>query len=240
MNNPSDPPVEEWIGRRRRVFLSGQSDVVLWFEDDSCANCATPLTHFEKRLTCDSFCRDLAAAVRYARAAISDGRVDADLDVLPSIRIQFAHLLNGGYESYGRKVTPQVRSDVITRDAGLCQTCGGPGNEVDHIEGDSNEPDNLQLLCSDCHRKKTQTLMVPAEDEEKALLLGVWAKRIFPAQPLMLADSGEWASQWRALEAARDKRLDDLAETLGVSGGRKLTKSQRGELLRQAHRSARP
>lgn len=65
-----------------------------------------------------------------------------------------------GYGAEWRK----VRKFVIDRDQGLCQNClltgkYTPGKEVDHIipksEGGTDSPDNLQLLCIPCHRKKT-------------------------------------------------------------------------------------
>jgi 5-methylcytosine-specific restriction endonuclease McrA len=54
-----------------------------------------------------------------------------------------------------------IRQAVIARDNGYCQSCGDPGNEVDHIvPGDNHSLGNLQLLCGEgtprnCHRAKT-------------------------------------------------------------------------------------
>ena len=65
-----------------------------------------------------------------------------------------------GYGHAWRK----VRQRVLRRDKGQCQHCLGqgryvPGTEVDHIqgkaEGGSDSMDNLQLLCTPCHRAKT-------------------------------------------------------------------------------------
>ncbi|MGJ4748882.1 HNH endonuclease, partial [Leptospira sp. SA-E8] len=36
-----------------------------------------------------------------------------------------------------------------------CAICGKLGREVDHIKGSSNDIENLQLLCWDCHIAKT-------------------------------------------------------------------------------------
>ena len=54
----------------------------------------------------------------------------------------------------------RLRKLVIYRDKGLCQMCEiERGNEVDHKrplrDGGRNELDNLQLLCSSCHSRKT-------------------------------------------------------------------------------------
>lgn len=48
--------------------------------------------------------------------------------------------------------------EVVKRLAGgLCQRCGAPGNQCDHIiRGDDHRLENLMWLCVDCHRAKTQ------------------------------------------------------------------------------------
>jgi 5-methylcytosine-specific restriction enzyme A len=59
-----------------------------------------------------------------------------------------------------------IRKRVMERDGWLCQPCkraGRPrtGSEVDHVvplsEGGSNDPANLQTICTPCHESKTQT-----------------------------------------------------------------------------------
>lgn len=53
---------------------------------------------------------------------------------------------------------------MVERDAGMCQQCLRQGrykaaNEVDHITpkalGGSDSFDNLEVLCRECHQKKT-------------------------------------------------------------------------------------
>lgn len=72
-------------------------------------------------------------------------------------------------EIYATTEWKRVRKFVISRANGLCEQCltlnkVKPGKEVDHITEltDTNKsdwnvaynPDNLQLLCSDCHNEK--------------------------------------------------------------------------------------
>lgn len=64
------------------------------------------------------------------------------------------------------KVYNQTAHDewVLTLRADRCVYCGGPGNEIDHIEplarGGSPEWDNLTLACAPCNRsKKAQRLL---------------------------------------------------------------------------------
>lgn len=58
----------------------------------------------------------------------------------------------------------KVRAAVFRRDCGLCQACRRTGRvaeatDVDHItskaNGGTDDMDNLQALCRDCHRAKT-------------------------------------------------------------------------------------
>lgn len=49
-----------------------------------------------------------------------------------------------------------IRKAQLEREP-LCADCGGPANEVDHINGDTynNLPDNLDSLCKPCHSART-------------------------------------------------------------------------------------
>ena len=51
----------------------------------------------------------------------------------------------------GRQARRILRRDIV------CQVClNKPANEVDHITpGDDHSPENLQGICTDCHRAKT-------------------------------------------------------------------------------------
>ncbi|MBO9377901.1 HNH endonuclease [Sphingomonas histidinilytica] len=58
----------------------------------------------------------------------------------------------------------RTRKRILQRDKHLCQPClkrgvVRPGPEVDHVtpkaEGGTEDDDNLQAICSDCHKRKT-------------------------------------------------------------------------------------
>lgn len=52
-----------------------------------------------------------------------------------------------------------IRRRILKRDRHQCQApgCRAKATEVDHvINNDDDSPENLQSLCSPCHRKKTQ------------------------------------------------------------------------------------
>lgn len=60
----------------------------------------------------------------------------------------------------------KIRIQVLRRDKSLCQPClrnnrTALANQVDHItpkaKGGTDDMDNLQAICPDCHRDKTAT-----------------------------------------------------------------------------------
>lgn len=70
--------------------------------------------------------------------------------------------IDRGYGKAWRK----VRLQVIRRDKGLCQPCYRANRitayrDVDHIipkeQGGTDNPDNLQCICGNCHKAKTAT-----------------------------------------------------------------------------------
>lgn len=191
-----------------------------FFADDHCANCLKPLPEGVEGLFCSSWCAEISAAVRYQRATGRDGRFDR-ADVRWAVQVQNAFLLGGGYQALGRDLDTGTHLQVKTRDDGKCRLCGKAGTEIDHIDGSSADLDNLQLLCSDCHRAKTAESLVPALPEEQAQLVGMYLTRVVPDVPTLLADDeSEWRHRWRGLKKARKQRfLDELKEAgIEVSG----------------------
>ena len=62
-----------------------------------------------------------------------------------------------------RTITKEVRDSVWRRDEGKCTQCGSNENlELDHIipysKGGSNSYRNIQLLCEECNRKKSDSI----------------------------------------------------------------------------------
>jgi 5-methylcytosine-specific restriction endonuclease McrA len=47
---------------------------------------------------------------------------------------------------------------IFERDKFTCQICGNKGLEIHHKDKwqENNDPDNLILLCKDCHKKEHQ------------------------------------------------------------------------------------
>lgn len=65
-----------------------------------------------------------------------------------------------GWTGQHTGLTPNQRTTALTRDNHTCRHCAAPATEVDHIinlaQGGTHHPDNLQTLCTPCHRRKTE------------------------------------------------------------------------------------
>ena len=66
-------------------------------------------------------------------------------------------------EARTRRIPIRVQREVWRRDQGKCQNCGSRKNlEYDHIipfsEGGSNTVRNIELLCEECNRKKSNNI----------------------------------------------------------------------------------
>jgi hypothetical protein len=178
------------------------------FEPDRCANCFEPLpaTHEHRPwLFCSVPCRETANTVRYWRKTSRNGKFEADPEVRLAIGIRLAHMLAGGYNANARRIPLAIRALVIERDR-ACVMCAGPGEEIDHIDGDSNEPENLQLLCKTCHHSKTAEHLVPASDEQADRVFAMLVYRVVPDTPAQLCDD---EVAWQAIE--RQLRSERLA-----------------------------
>ena len=61
------------------------------------------------------------------------------------------------YKKYQSPQWKEISRQIRIRDGGVCQDCGrrvwGADSHVHHIDGDrnNNHPDNLILLCPQCH-----------------------------------------------------------------------------------------
>jgi 5-methylcytosine-specific restriction endonuclease McrA len=184
---------------------SAQVPATLRFEQGLCANCFEPLPQdagHRPWLFCTQLYADYAKLVRYWRRVSRDGSMETDPQVEYAVKVQIAHLLAGGYDRQARMIPPDTRALVKARDK-VCVSCGAPGEETDHIDGPSSDPGNLQLLCKDCHHAKTDANMVPASDDQKALIAGMLLKRVLPEQPAQLSDATAWSAAESKLRAER-------------------------------------
>jgi 5-methylcytosine-specific restriction endonuclease McrA len=171
----------------------------------SCINCDNNIPwNRPVKIYCSDLCRQEAHYIRYVRRCNRDGRINLP-DVQEAIRIRSAHIASGGYPETERHIPKKLRESVFKRDHGVCQNCGKPGTDIDHIRGSSNEIDNLQLLCSNCHKKKTLQhikKIIPGDDRflevvKKGLSLN---SRIESTTPLRPCDDEEnWPSLYKKI-----------------------------------------
>lgn len=202
---------------RRRTLIPESPGGDHTFIADHCANCLQPLPVRVSGLFCGSWCRETGEVVRYWRGTLRDGRLEDDPLVREALRTRVAFLLMGGYYQLDRSLSPAVKDDVRSRDAGACQGCGSLGTEIDHIDGSSGELENLQLLCGECHRAKTATNLVPAPAEEAALIQMIFLARVMPEEPILLADDSEhWRQRWQGLKKDRKVRFVRRMEAMGI------------------------
>lgn len=203
------------------------------FEPNRCANCFEPLPDdYEHRpwLFCSVLCQDTANTIRYWRKTSRNGRFQADADVRYAISIRLAHMLAGGYNSDARRIPLDVRALVIERDR-VCVSCGGPGEEIDHIDGDSGDPGNLQLLCTTCHHAKTAEHLVPASEEQSDRIFALLVMRVAPEVPAQLCDDEtEWAALERRLRGERMARVKN-ANARELAAARKETAARKAAAL---------
>ncbi len=200
------------VARRNSAALATAERM---FEPNHCANCMEPLPEKIDGLFCSELCSQTADTIRYWRRVSRDGRID-DPDVKLAIRTRVAHLLAGGYRRQARQLSDGVREQVWRSDGGLCVLCGKPGAEIDHIDTDSADLSNLQLLCLECHHAKTARQMVPASEVQTTWINELIAERVVPNVPALLCDDEvRWATEWRSLKSARRARLLDHLRDLG-------------------------
>jgi 5-methylcytosine-specific restriction endonuclease McrA len=197
--------------------------------DFSCVNCDQVfVVSGAARLYCSPRCHQDAKLVRYVRACIKDGRMNDPLvrDVIRT-RFAFAYSEKGYYDEKARYIPPEKRQQVIELDKGLCRLCGEVGAEIDHINGNSDDLDNLQLLCHDCHSEKTEANMVPItpEHERYEEILARESElrsRIDASMPLRPCDDEvNWNDIYRELMTEQRQLLKRIKEDVeGIARGR--------------------
>lgn len=211
-DDPADEAPESTSYRKgvRRALGRDRFGDEWWVEDSEpldCVNCDGPIDGSRRSyLSCSDLCDGEAAHVRYARKARRDGR-----DTLPEVRqvleTQLAHVLGGGYPNRRRVRSRKLREAVFARDGRRCRECRALGHlEIDHIDGNSNHPDNLQVLCHACHVAKTQLRVVPIPPDRpdvraKRRALDLRVKSPMPLRPS--DDDETWEGEWRQIVAGR-------------------------------------
>ena len=93
------------------------------------------------------------------RLRLDEAKAAAYMDELMDSNFIEDGFMEPGEEPNKRKMTDKLREEIYIRDGRKCKWCGSTlHREIDHIipvsQGGASEPDNLQVLCRSCNRKK--------------------------------------------------------------------------------------
>ena len=190
-------------------------------ENLECMNCGAQAQprYF---IYCGELCHQTCKHVRYIRRCISDGRIWRR-DIQSAIGTRLLTLNDDGYPAAERYLSKAVRQQVFARDNNRCACCGKPADEIDHIDGSSNELGNLRAICGACNRAKAFADARLATPEEAKAIEAMWsdiAKRIASPTPLKFCDCGTWEQMWRKLGSVRKVAVRQQKLEAGGATGR--------------------
>lgn len=195
--------VFELLSERQNALQAGELGVHL-SDTGQCLNCDRTLE--APQLFCCELCKQTARWVRKTRRWKDEGRL-WEPDIAYAIEVGLAHILAGGYPERTRTLSADVRSAVKARDSGVCQLCGEPGDEIDHISGSSDDLTNLRLLCSECHRRVTREHLVRASAEQTRQANELWG-RVDSLDPIRICDDyTSWNGIWREVLAEQERHF---------------------------------
>lgn len=176
-----------------------------------CPNCMN--AHRRANIFCGDQCTQEAQAVRHIRKCVADGRI-AKPDCQEGIGQKLIQIISGGYPSE-RQLTSKLRNQVLERDKRICQICRMSGNEIDHIEGSSNDPTNLRVLCASCNRRRVLQAMRPTTTDDAIYMQGIFSRlalRIAAPEPVRLCDRDDWERTWGFVKSERRRTLREIEE----------------------------
>jgi len=164
-------------------------------------------------LFCSDECKDIAAAVRYARKKI-DEEIPWDFDLLVGFGQKIFPWASSGrtYDPQRRNVPQETRKAIFTRDEHRCVLCGEPATQIDHIAGSSSDATNLRAVCADCNRKLMLSNLVQITEEEKREAFKARANHLSslisaPTPPSVGFDHKTWNDKWRTYAKMRQAFL---------------------------------
>ncbi|TWV80433.1 AAA family ATPase [Moraxella sp. VT-16-12] len=114
----------------------------------------------------------------------------------------------------------RLKDEILARDLYTCQHCGRVGGqlELDHIvntaNGGTDDPSNLQILCHDCHKVKTQA----ESRDDTYVFMPDWLKPI-PNAILLFGPAGSGKSTW-AKQHGTGFVIIDLDEIIAKQTGK--------------------
>jgi hypothetical protein len=165
-----------------------------------CSNCGSRFQQrYSREVYCSPMCSAEAEFVRYFRRVLMRFGAEIPTDVAEALQMRFAHLIGGGYDKRGRRLSKTMREAVWARDRGRCALCSDPGEEIDHIAGSDSALPNLRLLCKPCHREITQSRIRPIDPDDHETLAHRTRilERVRSDRPMRASDSADWQDEWQ-------------------------------------------
>ncbi|MGH2406764.1 MAG: HNH endonuclease [Candidatus Limnocylindrales bacterium] len=175
-----------------------------------CVECSASITTERRpRLYCSDRCRQTLKLVHYGRRVFRDGRI-ADPLVKDAIGTRIAFIVAGGYPERQRALPAKARAAIFERDASLCQLCGKPATQIDHIRGDSSDPSNLRALCADCNWAEAHKRMRPATKAEQAVIDSLVGRILSDEPQFERDDETGWTVRYREIQREQRQRMRGL------------------------------
>jgi hypothetical protein len=173
-----------------------------------CINCDADIDRAAE--FCDQFCQQEAKKVRYVRKAIVDGRI-VQPDIQMAIGINLWMLTGDGYPDTERSLSQKQRDQIFERDNHTCRLCGKPADQIDHMNGNSSDPDDLRAVCGECNRKESLKNSQPTTPQQQEYLNEMFndlAARVAASFPILLCDDYEhWRNCQPGIRAARRRLI---------------------------------
>ncbi len=189
-----------------------------------CANCNSEInvrnsTNFKSAIYCSEYCKQMAGTVRYVRRAMAAQR-ESEYEFRMGLNDRLIHMPTGGYAAQERRLSKKIRMTIFERDNNICRICRKrPAEQIDHIKGSSSDLSNLQAICVNCHRMKTNSNLRLATGKELKRILKFYeamALRIVAANPSKACDDYErWQKTEPKLRGIRQKMINKIKQEIG-------------------------
>lgn len=176
----------------------------------NCVNCGKGIDpEGSSSIYCSEYCQQIAGTIRYVRRARANHR-EPEIEFQIGLDDRLNLLPSGGYPTRNRLLSKELRETIFKRDNHICCICKKKeAQQIDHIKGSSNDPTNLQAVCSDCNREKAFLNQRPATPEEKEAIEKLYinlASRIAYLLPSLACDDHErWQKAEPKIRASRRK-----------------------------------
>jgi len=175
------------------------------FRPGECVNCGSPAIDHHL-LFCGERCRQIGELIRYARRKVAEGTFDRP-DVAEAIASRRSQLIFGFYDKRARKVSPEVRRELLAGSGGVCVNCGSPFTAegdarftVQHSTSGSGE--KLEAWCYRCNMEHSLSELRELSLEQREFAAWFDSRVRFPTPMVACDDPDIWTKVYLGLMAA--------------------------------------